>query len=171
MARYELTTNALIYREKPTQTEWRGDGEEFAAKEILFGWALVDWLVEGVKRGWVGSGFTTAAKITNRSTQHMSNMHQVGQVFLPGSRFALSVSHHVEVMSVQNEMLRVDLLKMAVEKKLSLKELREHIAHVGVPRRRNTKNKPRKGTAGLVHVKCEQCGHVQPIKGHKVPPP
>lgn len=150
-----------------TREEWIEEGRLHMARSERSGWQLAWWLVQG--REW-DHDFTLSAKVTGYSASYLYTLYRVGTVFPKGRAHPdLSLSAHRELLREPDEISRTLLFARAIEERWTQSDVVAHFDRAG-PRPQSVHLKSvasRKYYVG-VQVRCPACGHVHPVKGHKV---
>jgi hypothetical protein len=153
----ELTPTSWDPRGELDLRDWTEHGRRFGLIGRSIGWWIGDWLRYGNER--FGERYVRASRITGYDVQTLMNMVYVSSRFEPEERCPeLSWSHHAEVAALPAEE-RGRWLRVAAERRLSVRCLRGEI---------RTAERPTRGTDGADReiqrptaddeVVCPHCG-------------
>lgn len=177
---YVIEAQGLLVTRDLSKPEWQVVGQQIVARVEGSVWALGDWLIYGGRTGknWLGgSTYESAVKITGYTANHLSNAYRTAVAYPKDTRRpTLSWSVHRETLRLHAE-LRGAVLKKAEEKRWSADDVIQHINQViekakekqtvAAPRTKAVKQ-PHRSYYSSPKVRCPNCKHEFPIKGHKV---
>jgi hypothetical protein len=153
-----------------TRDEWIFEGRMHVTRAERSGWELAWWLVLGRE---FDPDFSLSQQLTGYSKAHLYNLYRVGVAFPRGRAHPdLSLSAHRELLREPDETERTLLFSRAIEERWTQSDVVAHFEKKApTPRAQSDHPKAvasRKYYPGA-HVRCPcGCGHVFPVKGHKV---
>jgi hypothetical protein len=156
-----------------TREEWIEEGRVHVARLERSGWELAWWLVQGRE---FDRDFSVSAQMTGYTESYLYTLYRVGYVFPRGRAHPdLSLSAHRELLREPDETARTMLFAKAIEEKWTQGDVVAHFErNPATPREPSDHPKAVASRTFYqgVHVKCPcGCGHVFPVRGHKVPAP
>lgn len=123
---FKLTNTGLEIHGAITRADWRLAGEFFRKAGGALQWWLGDW-INNAPNDW-GDMYTEAVEITGYKESYLRNIALVARaVELSLRSDKLSYSHHVLVAGLKDEKDKMEWLKSAEEKRLSVAEMRREM--------------------------------------------
>jgi len=171
-------------RVEDEQAVWLEAGKLVARREQNSNWEMAWWLAEGQGKAF-DPCFARSMVILQRARPTLENYCRVGRAFPRGrNNDLLSFDTHRALLREPDETSRLLVLSMAIENHWFANDVEHYFdlhpptarGLVGVdrpssnPRRTLVVERKRDGYSGA-HVKCPECAHVFPVKGHKAPGP
>jgi hypothetical protein len=146
----------------PSFDDWSEEGLHLRRKGEATTWALGDWLLRGAVLEY-DPGFKHSMRITGYSRSFLYGLRQVSEAWPAADRLSeVAWSIHRDCLREKDPVERRALLKRAAVERLSQHDFSRIFRAKPEPEAERSRAYENR------QVCCPSCGHVFPIKGHKV---